>query len=233
VNTDWRERLAQYDDEQLDARERAALDLLLANDLEARAYLAALRADRRRLQDAFAVAVSRRPPGAARDFTAGVMARVTPRRRAWFPAPRLLEVCAAALMVCTLWGVQRHQRGERDDVACANRLKDLTRVVLTYAQDYDERLPDARRWLAQVEQHTGRPYNATCPSDHRDAGGSRLVSYGLPYDLSGSPLSRVPSPSAQVAAFDADGVFLDLRHGRAANVSYLDGRVSRVSVPRP
>jgi prepilin-type processing-associated H-X9-DG protein len=229
VNSDWRDRLAEYDDEQLDERERAALDLLVNNDLEARAYLAALRADRQRLREAFSTVRAR--PG----FTDAVMARVAPPRRVFLWRPRVLEVCAAVLMVITLGSAMRERRALDSRVACENNLRDLTRSVLTYAQDYDDHLPDADRWVAQVEAHSERALPAQCPADTRPAdSGSRTVSYGMTAGLSGARIADVPDPGAQLTAFDAVGPWLTARHGTlsrraVANAGFLDGHVGTLA----
>lgn len=239
MNKDWRERLAQYDDEKLDPRERAALDLLLDNDLQARATLAALRHDRQRFRQAFEDYAARRDPARSRALTAAVMARVAqerPRRASWLsrlPLPRLLEVCAAALMVFVVGLVARSNHPSLGEQACRGNLKGLSVAVLQYAQDYDETLPSSQHWVQQLEDHTGRALQTQCPEDRRPLLDARQVSYGMPLSLSGVQLGRAELASqavrnSQVFLSDSDGSFLAPRHGQAANASFLDGHVAQV-----
>ncbi|MBI2299084.1 MAG: hypothetical protein HYU66_09120 [Armatimonadetes bacterium] len=222
MNTEWRDRLASYDDEGLDARERAALERLLDSDAEARAYLAELRRDRQRFTEAYASVTAR--PG----FTEAVMQRLPQKRPAWLPLPRVLELCAAGLMVWVVVSLisPAEQLEHRRQLVCQAGMKDISRALLSYAQDYDNRLPDADQWFVQVNNPTYRPLQATCPSDPRHGS----LSYAMPLGIGGADVRRLPV--SQVMLFDADGVFPAPRHDRGANVGRLDGSVQLIAGPR-
>lgn len=215
MNKHWRDRLLDYDERRLDPTERAALEELLDANPEAREFLAALRRDREVFRAAFA-GIEATP-----ELVDRVMRRLPQRRRGWFPMPRLLEVCAAGLMVFVLGTLVSPARQiERQRQAlCQREVKDLSRVVMSYAADYDGSFPTAD-WVAQVSAHRGAPLVAHCPSDER----ADAVSYGLPLGLGQSNLERLDRAS-QVLMFDANGPFLAPRHERGANVGFLDGSV--------
>ncbi|MBI5833356.1 MAG: hypothetical protein HZB16_13745 [Armatimonadetes bacterium] len=234
MNKAWRDRLAAYDDEHLDERERAALDLLLDSDAEARQYLASLREDRQRYCEALATVTAR--PG----FTSAVMVRVNHTQTVWWRQvvtmvrPRALEVCAAGLMVMVGLALVPSDRTNAAHQTCLNNLRTLGRGLLAYSEDWDHRLPDSSSWVQAVSSY-GRSGNAlTCPLDTRAGDrGSRLVSYGMPGSLSGASVSSLPDPSAQVTLRDAEGLFVKPRHGNSANAAFGDGHVAPVSVPGP
>ncbi len=223
MNTDWKLRLAAYDDRQLDPRERAQLDQLLDESAEARDYLAALRHDRQRLREAFATVTAR--PG----FAAGVMARL-PRTRALRPMPRVMEVCAAVLMGLVVYSVIGPSPGaaRAKQNTCQQNARLLTQAMLSYSTDYDGRLPSATRWPAQVASYTNAPGAFICPEDQQ----SGPVSYGMPVGLSFAELGESPHTGRDILIYDAAGLLLDPRHDRrrAAVAAYTDGSVELIRV---
>ncbi len=217
----WQQRLLAYDDADLDPGERAELDLILDTQPGAREYLIALRLDRERFCEVFGAVAAR--PG----FTEQVMARLPSPRRAWFPYPRLLELCAAGLMVvvaATLYSPGRLREQQRRAV-CEASVKELTRAIMAYAQDYDDTLPADGAWLARLAAASAGRLNTHCPSDEATSG----PSYGMPIGLAGVTVPKLRGPSSQVLLYDANGPFLAPRHERGANVGFLDGSVRFLS----
>lgn len=213
MTDDLKDRLASYDDRQLDPRERAELDRILDESEEAREYLGALRRDREEFRRAFAAIQAR--PG----FADAVMARL-PQRRVWVPLPRLLEACAVALfafVIVTLVSPGRQLERQRQ-LLCQQQLRDLARLAQSYAQDYDDHLPDATAWATQLTRQYG-PVDLFCPSDPDHS----RPSYGMPIGLSGADIRKLDP--RQVVLYDAEGLFLAPRHEQRANVGRLDGSV--------
>lgn len=221
MNGDWRARLAAFDDRELDRRERALLERLLDSSPEARAYLAALRSDRQRFGEAFGTVE------AAPGFVSAVMDKL-PQRRATRPLPRLLEVCAAAMMLLVAGSVIRPlaRLDQANLNVCQRNAKELTQALLSYTDDYDGRLPDATRWPAQVAAYTERP-TYRCPED-------RVLdlspSYGMPMGLSLAELRKAAPTGREMLLFDAEGPFVAPRHERrsAAVAGYANGSVDLV-----
>lgn len=234
MNKAWRDRLATYDDEHLDERERAALDLLLDSDAEARAYLASLREDRQRFCEALATVTAR--PG----FTAAVMVRVNSTQTVWWRQaaamlrPRALEVCAAGLFVMVGLALVPRDRAAGGHQVCLDNLRALGHGLLAYSEDWDHRLPDSGSWATAVASYSGGGSGLTCPLDKRPASPAtpmlrgQIVSYGMPGSLSGASIDRLPEPSREMALRDADGPFLAPRHDNSANAAFVDGHVAPV-----
>ncbi len=220
MSTDWRDRLLSYDEKNLDPTERAELERILDAEPAARAFLAQLRADREQFREAF------RQVRARPDFTDRVMARLPQPRRSFVPFPRLMEVLAGGLMLlvaASLIAPGRQSERQRQ-LLCQNEVKDLTRAVMSYAEDFDGLLPNSQQWIAQVSAYRRAPVEAHCPSDDRPA----AVSYSIPLGLSMAQIKQLPDPQSQVVLFDANGPFPAPRHDRAANFGFLDGSVRAV-----
>lgn len=214
MNADERDRLAAYDDEKLDRGERAELERLLDTDPEAREFLAQLRRDKEQFIEAFATVTAK--PG----FTDTVLAKL-PRRHTWLPLPRVMEVCAAALLLFVLVSVATpFRQGERQrQLKCQQEVKDLALAAMMYAEDYDQRLPDAKTWLVQLRDRRYPQLPTVCPSDDRGV----APSYAMPIGIGGADVRSLPSD--QVLWYDADGMFPAPRHEDQANVGRLDGSV--------
>ena len=215
----WQQRLLAFDDPDLDPGERAELEALLDTQPGAREYLCALRLDRERFIEAFSAVQ------AHDGFTEQVMGRLPARRRAWLPfgLPRLMEVCAAGLAVmvaASLFSPARFREQERRAI-CESSMKDLTRAIMAYAQDYDEMLPAGTQFLDKLAEVSNGRLSVHCPSDTDPA----RASYAMPMVLAGAALPKLRSQNSQVLLFDADGPFLAPRHERGANVGFLDGSV--------
>lgn len=226
MSNDWRDRLLAYDEPDLDPTERAALDKLLDELPAAREFLNQLRRDRELFRSAFGSVT-------ARDgFVDAVMARVPqPRANRFgfrFPFPRALELCAAAMLVLVTVSVFSPARDleRRRALVCQQQVKDLTQVVMSYAADYDDRLPAGQDWGGQLVAYGGAAAALRCPSDDSPLG----PSYAMPLALAGAPVTQFQAPDAQPVLFDARGPFLVPRHDRAANVGYLDGSVRQVTL---
>lgn len=229
MNTTWRDRLLAYDEPDLDPTERTALDALLDEEPEARAFLNQIRRDRALFQESFGSVK-------ARDgFVDGVLDRLPGRRRARFglpfPMPRVMELAAAAMMLLvggSLFSPRSTSERQRAEV-CQQQVKDLTQVVMNYAADYDGHLPAPDRLGAQVVAYGQPAGSLLCPSDERPNG----PSYAMPLAIAGAPVNQFATPASQPLLFDARGPFLVPRHDRAANVSFLDGSVRQITLDAP
>jgi len=226
VSNDWRDRLLAYDESDLDPTERAALDKLLDESPEARALLNQLRRDRELFRSAFGSVT-------ARDgFVDGVMDRLPIAKQGRFalrfPFPRALEFCAAGMMLLVAVSIFSPARDleRRRALVCQQQVKDLTQVVMSYAADYDGRLPVGDDWGGQLVAYGEPTQSLRCPSDDEPRG----LSYAMPLALAGVPVTQFRTPDAQPLLFDARGPFLVPRHDRAANVGYLDGSVRQVTI---
>ncbi len=233
MTKEWRERLAAYDEAGLEPRERAALELLLDSDPEARAYLADLREDRQRYREALGAITAR--PG----FNAAVMARVSAHQGAWYRRlalnlrPRALEMFAVGMMALVAFAMIPRDVAARQQTVCKTNLKDLGRSLAAYSQDWDDHLPEANTWAVATAAYQERSNGLICPVDDRVQEDSHIVSYGMPQRVSGQNLGRVRDLATEVALRDAEGSFLAPRHDRRANAAYLDGHVAPLSFDPP
>ncbi len=107
------------------------------------------------------------------------------------------------------------------DEDCAARLRQLSRALMLYAQDYDEHLPPARPALPEVlYPYTHDAALWRCPA------AVRVPSYALPAALADRPLSTLRRRSETPWLFESDdGSSLARRHAGGANYAFADGHV--------
>lgn len=120
---------------------------------------------------------------------------------------------------------------------CSTNLKQIGTALLSYAQDYDEHLPDRSQWEDATQAYIANPKVYVCP----DLTASRS-GYAWNEQLSSAKLERVQNPAYTISAFDATGGWnqsggMELiapRHNGNTMlvVSFVDGHV-KVERPDP
>jgi hypothetical protein len=143
----------------------------------------------------------------------------------------------AGLSVCS--GV----REEVMDVSCISNQKILASELRMYAQDYDDHLPPAAKWMDASTRYTKTDSAYRCPklrNEHPEDYG-----YALNSLLSSQSLSKIQSPDTTPMVFDSDWLwrnahapgFISLanppRHhsGGVDSVIYVDGHTKFIRPP--
>ena len=103
-----------------------------------------------------------------------------------------------------------------------------------YNQDYDEKMPPARRWMDVTSAYDKEEAIFHCPSVSRQGTGA----YGYAFDLSLNykTLEKIPDPKLERMLFDStiltrnasdNGASLPSpgRHRKGNNIAYADGHV--------
>jgi prepilin-type processing-associated H-X9-DG protein len=121
---------------------------------------------------------------------------------------------------------------------CMANLKELGIGMQMYTADYDDRMPDCRKWMDVLNAYTGRDDLARCPSVAPN--GSDAYGYAMNAALSGKRASETPILESTPSLFDstllsrnAYGSLATLpdppRHNGANNVGFADGHVKRLT----
>ncbi len=115
---------------------------------------------------------------------------------------------------------------------CLSNLKQLALGALMYAQDHDETLPDADKWMDQLVPYLKNEAIYKCP-------GALDLEYGYAMNaaLSGMDIKTIVSPATTVMFFDSDlgtrnaaggpeAICDPPRHNGGNNYAYADGHAT-------
>jgi prepilin-type processing-associated H-X9-DG protein len=113
-------------------------------------------------------------------------------------------------------------------LACMSNQRQIMLAMLTYAGDYDGRLPPASHWNTFLVTYLKGPRAKRdqvfrCPSARHDGGAG--YDYAFSPLLTGKDIFELPEATLTVAMFDAESGHLALRHREGANIAYADGHV--------
>jgi prepilin-type processing-associated H-X9-DG protein len=109
--------------------------------------------------------------------------------------------------------------------ACLSNFKQLALNILSYAGDFDDRLPLAASWRTDVEPYM-RSSGLRCPES------KAAWTYGTNRALSGQALSKLPKPENLVLLFETESSTKNaaggpeavaLRHDGGSNFAFADG----------
>jgi len=112
---------------------------------------------------------------------------------------------------------------------CQTQLKQQMLGVLQYAQDYDEKLPPARRWIDVLQPYTKSEQIFICPSLQNKGNG-----YAYNQNLSQLPQSKIDEVALTVNIYETSNpnrnVFAPFtgrayRHQDGINLAFADGHI--------
>ena len=105
--------------------------------------------------------------------------------------------------------------------ACMSNMKQLSRAIKMYTEDYDGRLPVfGMQALVGTYLQPGAEV-LRCPSDDTP----HPISYALNRDFAGWILSRIETPERTVLLYEGDDEDLIMRHKDGLNIVCADGQV--------
>jgi prepilin-type processing-associated H-X9-DG protein len=112
---------------------------------------------------------------------------------------------------------------------CQTRLKQQMLGVLQYAQDYDEKLPPARRWVDVLQPYVKSEQVFQCPALNGRGNG-----YAYNSNLSQIPLSRMHNMAALIGIYETSNLSRNVfgpftgkayRHSGGQNLAFADGHI--------
>jgi hypothetical protein len=89
-------------------------------------------------------------------------------------------------------------RSKADSAACQSSLKQLALALVMYAQDHQDHLPPANRWMDAAGARLD-PALFRCPAQGRDA----RYSYAMNANLSARSLAEIPRPAETILLFES------------------------------
>jgi len=168
------------------------------------------------------------PPPAARPAPA--RRKLWGRRLALGLLGVLVVAAAGGAGVGGVWllsGPTRERRAEQRAEQCRSNLEVLTRAVLDYARDHDDRLPSAVTWSSSVMTYLGGGSQADvlrCPADARSRPG-----YAMNPVLSDMRLEEIGAPQSTILLYEVRRGKPVLRHRGTAFYAFVDGHIERMA----
>lgn len=116
--------------------------------------------------------------------------------------------------------------------SCQSNMKQQALGFLQYAQDYDEKLPPARRWIDVLQPYVKSEAIFVCPS--LKAAGVRGNGYAFNQYLSQKSQSRIEEPWTTIAVYETSnparnwfgpGTGRAYRHEGGSNLAFADGHI--------
>lgn len=119
------------------------------------------------------------------------------------------------------------------DTVCLSNVKKIGLAALTYAQDYDERLPLATSWETSLLTKGVKRGDLDCP-----AAPSQRYGYAMNLSLSGASLSGMKRPDKQLTFFESSACLPNAsgseslipnppRHANRSFAAFADGHAGR------
>ncbi len=128
--------------------------------------------------------------------------RMNPAGRKMTRAGRILAIVGMSvtvlLVVGLLWTAYRNAREAARRAECYSNMEQIAVSLTQYANDNDDRFPQANRWTDAVYPYFKTWKLLHCPADHSHA----KSSYAMNAALSGKKLSEVRDPQNTVLIFD-------------------------------
>jgi hypothetical protein len=123
---------------------------------------------------------------------------------------RALGCGAAAVVVLYLAGVMiagllAPLRGVRNSVVCQSNVFRLTRACRMYAEDYDDRLPPAERWMDGTFFYITEERYLHCPEVSKP--GENIFGYSLNAAVAGKVRGKIETPEQIPMIFDSNLLF--------------------------
>lgn len=145
----------------------------------------------------------------------------------------MMAMPAAAIGAAVAFPVFARAREKAKQASCQSNLKQLALGMLMYAQDYDEKLPEASKWAEGIKPYIKNEAVFRCPSDTEGA----PCGYAMNANLSRRSTAGIKLPAETILLFDATGKsanpygtgnIVALRHNGGANLAFADGHVKWV-----
>jgi len=227
----WTERVSAYADRECGPIERVLVRMHLGQCARCREWLEQVRADEQAFRAAYLGAEDED------DLTPAVMARVTGETRAQerraarrtVSTGRLIEVLVVfgmlAILAAILFPVFARSREKARQASCSSNLKQLALGTLSFAQDYDGRLPGTVTWRDDILPYVQNEQLFVCPVAE---GGP--VTYSINPLVAGRNLKDIEDREGTVLLYEVDRAGQPVfPHNDGANFAFADGHVKWLS----
>lgn len=225
----WVKRVSAWEDGEAGLLDRILVPLHLRECERCSRWLEQVRADERAFRKAFLEAADD-----DEDLTDAVMARVaqqakTRERReaaksrgsriSFRLVELLIVVGIIAVLAAILFPTFARSREKARQASCMSNVKQLALGTLSFAGDYDGRLPSAATWRDDIMPYVRNEQLFECPSDEIDS-----VSYALSPFVAGRNLDQIEAPDETVMIYEVgeDGRLV-FPHNGGANYGFVDG----------
>lgn len=131
----------------------------------------------------------------------------------------LLVVGILAILAAVLFPVFARSRDKARQSSCLSNTKQATLATLSYAEDYDGRLPDAITWDQAIEPYLGNRQIPKCNMDKSD----QAASYAMVQRWGGVKLEDIPDRAETILIYEVEHGRPAYRHNEGMNVGYADG----------
>jgi prepilin-type processing-associated H-X9-DG protein len=91
------------------------------------------------------------------------------------------------------------QQQQAQQATCLSNLKQLALAALMFANDHDQQLPEADKWMDELAPYIKDPKILQCP-----AAPQLKYGYAMNAALSGQLLDKIPQPASTVLFFESD-----------------------------
>ena len=108
---------------------------------------------------------------------------------------------------------------------CMDNMKELTFATLRYAEEHDDRLPDAATWAQDVEPYLRARHVLKCPADKTN----QAISYAMVRRWGGVKLEDIPNRAETILIYEVEQGTPAYRHDHVMSVGYADGHVTWLS----
>ena len=140
----------------------------------------------------------------------------------------LLLIATALLLPVVFSGPSKEVSAS---IRCLSQAKQVGTALMMYAQDYDERLPPAEKWMTVTLPYMKDAKIYLCPTVHQ-ADDKAVASGAMDTRLSGKSLAKLSNPDSVLLAYESTRTDWDAtdpaqtfapRHNGHGNVIFADG----------
>jgi len=141
-----------------------------------------------------------------------------------------LSVFSITILMAILFPVFMQAKEKAQQVSCLSNEKNLCLAMLMFADDHNDTLPQASRWMEDISPYMKETHELKCANDKSNA----KSSFAMNAALSGKKLGEIADPANTVLLYEtsapgdspsggAEDVALPGRHNKGNNFAFADG----------
>jgi prepilin-type N-terminal cleavage/methylation domain-containing protein len=114
----------------------------------------------------------------------------------------VVVIVILGIIAAILFPVFAQPNGKNPGISCLSNTKQFGVGIIMYAQDYDEHLPPAEKWMTVSMPYTKNKAIYICPVMKKESP-KTAASYAMDTRLSGKSLNKLKEPANQALAYDS------------------------------